>query len=82
MSLPRLNLSALTYNAAKWSLPGKALLGCALAGVVFVVGDLVYLGPSRERLHQVEAREVALQQQVAQRLGWPPALQRVRSSSN
>ncbi|RTY02650.1 pilus assembly protein [Pseudomonas sp. C 49-2] len=67
MSLPRLNLSALTHNAAKWPLPGKALLGCALAGVVFVVGDLVYLSPSRERLLQVEAREVALKQQIAQK---------------
>ncbi|KIQ12237.1 MULTISPECIES: pilus assembly protein PilP [Pseudomonas] len=74
MSLPRLNLSALTHNAAKWSLPGKALLGCALAGVVFVVGDLVYLSPSRERLHQVEAREVALQQQVAQKTGLAASL--------
>ena len=67
MSLLRLNLSALTHNAAKWPLPGKALLGCALAGLVFVVGDLAYLSPSRARLHQVEAREVALQQQVAQK---------------
>lgn len=67
MSLLRLNLSALTHNAAKWPLPGKALLGCALAGVVFVVGDLVYLGPARLQLHQAEAREVALQQQVAQK---------------
>lgn len=67
MSLPRLNLSALTHNTAKWPLPGKALLGCALAGVVFVVGDLVYLSPSRERLLQVEAREVALKQQIAQK---------------
>lgn len=67
MSLPRLTLSALTHNTAKWPLPGKALLGCALAGVVFVVGDLVYLSPSRERLRQVEAREVALQQHVTQK---------------
>lgn len=67
MSLPRLDLSALTHNAAKWPLPGKALLGCALAGVVFVVGDLMYLSPSRQRLHLVEAQEVALQQQVVQK---------------
>ncbi|UII71970.1 pilus assembly protein PilP [Pseudomonas sp. HN11] len=67
MSPLRLNLSALTHNAAKWPLPGKALLGCALAGLVFVVGDLVYLSASRARLQQAEAREVALQQQVAQK---------------
>ncbi|WP_426219254.1 pilus assembly protein PilP [Pseudomonas sp. DWRC2-2] len=75
MSLPRLNLSALTHNAAKWPLPGKALLGCALAGVVFVVGDLVYLSPSRERLRQVEAREVALQQQIAHKTGLAASLE-------
>jgi len=63
----RLNLSALTHNAAKWPLPGKALLGCAMASLIFVVGDLVYLSPSRQRLSQVEVREVALQQQVAQK---------------
>lgn len=26
MSLPRLDFSTLSYNAAKWSLPGKVLL--------------------------------------------------------
>jgi type IV pilus assembly protein PilO len=67
MSLPRLNLSVLTHNAAHWPLPGKALLGCALAGLVWVVGDLVWLSPSRERLHQAEVREVALQQQITQK---------------
>ncbi len=65
--LPRLNVSALTHNAAKWPLPGKALMGCALAGLVWVAGELVYLGPSRQRLHQVEAQEVALQQQIARK---------------
>jgi len=67
LSLPRLDLSALTHNAAKWPLPGKALLGCALAGAVFVVGDFIYLSPSRQRLHGVEAQEVVLQQQVVQK---------------
>lgn len=75
MSLLRLNLSALTHNAAKWPLPGKALLGCALAGLVFVVGDLVYLSPSRQRLHQVEAQEIALQQQVAQKTALAASLE-------
>jgi len=75
LSLPRLNLSALTHNTAKWPLPGKALLGCALAGVVFVVGDLVYLSPSRERLRQVEAREVAQQQQIAHKTGQAASLE-------
>lgn len=67
MSLPRLDICALTHNAAKWPLPGKALLGCALAGVVWVVGDLTCLSPSRARLHQVAAQEVALRQQLAQK---------------
>lgn len=67
MSLFWLKLRALTHNTEKWPLPGKALLGCALAGAVWVVGDLAYLNPSRERLYQVEAREVSLQQQVAQK---------------
>lgn len=67
MSLPRLDLSALTHNAAHWPLPGKVLLGGALAGLLFVVGDLVYLSPSRERLHQAEVREVVLQQQIKEK---------------
>ena len=75
MSLPRLDLPALTHNAAHWPLPGKALLGCALAGLVFVVGDLVCLSPSRERLHQAEVREVALQQQVAQKTALAASLE-------
>lgn len=75
MSLPRLNLSALTHNAAKWPLPGKALLGCALAAVLFVVGDLVYLSPSRQRLQRVEAQEVALQQHVTQKTALAASLE-------
>lgn len=75
MSLPRLDLSALTHNAAHWPLPSKALLGCALAGLVFVVGDLVYLSPARERLHQAEVREVALKQQVAQKTALAASLE-------
>ncbi|ONH54439.1 type IV pilus assembly protein PilO [Pseudomonas cedrina] len=73
--LPRLNFSALTHNAAKWPLPGKALLGCALAGLVGVAGELVYLGPSRQRLHQVEAQEVALQQQIARKTALAASLE-------
>ncbi|EZP63822.1 pilus assembly protein PilP [Pseudomonas sp. RIT357] len=67
MSLPGLEFSALTHNAAKWPLPGKVLLGCALAGIVLVVGDLLYLSSSRERLRQVEVQGVALQQQRAEK---------------
>lgn len=67
MSLSRLEFSALTHNAAKWPLPGKALLGCALAGVLLLVGDLAYLSPSRERLREVEVQGVALQQQLAEK---------------
>ena len=67
MSRPRLEFSVLTHTAAKWPLPGKVLLGCALAGVVLLVGDLVYLSPSRERLREVEVQEVSLQQQLAEK---------------
>ena len=67
MSLPRLDLSALTHNAAHWPLPGKVLLGGALAGLLFVVGDLVYLSPSREQLHQGEVREVVMNQQIKEK---------------
>lgn len=66
MSLPRLNLSTLSHNAAKWSLPRKALLGCALAGLVLVVGDIAYLSPSREQLRAGEAQEVALQRELVE----------------
>ncbi|WP_431701566.1 pilus assembly protein PilP [Pseudomonas sp. BR20] len=67
MSRPWLEFSALTHTAAKWPLPGKILLGCALAGVVLLVGDLVYLSPSRERLREVQVQEVSLQQQLAEK---------------
>jgi Tfp pilus assembly protein PilO/Tfp pilus assembly protein PilP len=67
MSRLWLEFSALTYTAAKWPLPGKILLGCALAGVLLLGGDLVYLGPSRERLREVEVQEVSLQQQLAEK---------------
>ncbi|AZF55478.1 Type IV pilus biogenesis protein PilO [Pseudomonas sp. R4-34-07] len=69
MSLPRLDFSALSYNAAKWPWPGKALLGCALAGLVLLLGEGVYLGASRERLHGLEAREQALQAQLEEKTG-------------
>ena len=75
MSLLWLKLRALTHNTEKWPLPGKALLGCALAGAVWVVGDLAYLSPSRGRLYQVEAREVSLQQQVAQKTAQSASLE-------
>lgn len=67
MSLPRLNFSTLSHNAAKWPLPGKALLGCALAGFVWVVGDSVLLSPSRERLHALEVQGAALQQHLSEK---------------
>lgn len=75
MSLPRLDISALTHNTAKWPLTGKALLGCALAGAVWVAGELAYLSPSRDRLHEAEAHEVALQQQLAQKAGLSASLE-------
>ena len=75
MSLPRLDLSALTHNAANWPLPGKALLGCALAAVVLVVGNLAYLSPSREQLRQAEAQEAALRAQLAQKTALAASLE-------
>ena len=69
MSLPRLDFSALSYNAAKWPWPARVLLGCALAGVVLLIGELLYLGPSRERLHGFQAREQALQRQLEENAG-------------
>jgi len=69
MSLPRLDFSALSHNAATWPWPGRALLGCALAGLVLLVGEVLYLGPSRERLHGFEAREQVLQQQFDEKAG-------------
>jgi len=78
VSLPRLDFSALTHNAAKWPLPAKALLGCALAGLVLWVGDGMYLSPSRERLQGIEAQGVVLQRQVAEKAGLAASLE-VRS---
>ena len=83
MSLPRLDFSMLSDNAAKWSLPGKVLLGCALAGVVLAIGEVSHGGPQRERLHGLEAREQALQQQLTEKTGLAASLelrtQQVRS---
>ncbi|MFT0474662.1 pilus assembly protein PilP [Pseudomonas antarctica] len=75
MSLPRLNFSTLSHNAAKWPLPGKALLGCALAGLVLLVGDSLLLAPARERQYALEAQEVALQQSLAQKTGLAASLE-------
>lgn len=75
MSLPRLDLSTLSHNATKWPLPGKALLGCALAGVVLWVGDGLVMGPSREQLKAAEAREVVLQHELEQKAGVASSLE-------
>lgn len=56
---------AFCANAANWPLPGKALLGGAVACLVWLLGDTLYLGASRDQLHQQQAREVDLQRQVA-----------------
>lgn len=83
MSLPRLDFSTLSDNAAKWSLPGKVLLGCALAGLVLAIGEVSHGGAQRERLHGLEAREQALQQQLSEKTGLAASLelrsQQVRS---
>jgi len=75
VSLPRLDFSALTHNAANWPLPAKALLGCALAGLVLWVGDGMYLSPSRERLEGIEAQGAVLQRQVAEKAGLAASLE-------
>ncbi|AZE58857.1 MULTISPECIES: pilus assembly protein PilP [Pseudomonas fluorescens group] len=67
MSLPRLDVSTLSHNAAKWPLPYRVLLGCLLVGLVLLVGEVLYLSPSRERLQGDEARGHALQQQLAEK---------------
>ncbi|KTC37776.1 pilus assembly protein [Pseudomonas sp. ABAC21] len=76
MSLPRLDLYALTHHAATWPLPGKVLLGCALAGLALVVGNSVVLAPSRERLQVLQAQEVALQQALSQKADLASSLER------
>ncbi|MDY7530466.1 pilus assembly protein PilP [Pseudomonas sp. Bout1] len=58
-------IAQLYRNAANWPLPGKALLGGALVGLLWVVGNTFYLSGSREQLHALEAQQVALEQQVA-----------------
>lgn len=67
MSLPRLDFSALSYNAAQWPLTGKVLLGCALAGLVLAVGEMLYIEPARVRLQEAQALEVVQQRQVAEK---------------
>ncbi|KRP64636.1 pilus assembly protein PilP [Pseudomonas orientalis] len=69
MSLSGLDFSALSYNAAKWPWPARVLLGCALGGLVLLVGEVSYLGASRERLHGLEAREQALREQIEEKAG-------------
>ncbi|WP_395609511.1 pilus assembly protein PilP [Pseudomonas sp. B22129] len=75
MSLPRLDFYSLSHNAAKWPLPGKALLGCALAGFVWGVGNGLLLNPSRERLQALEAQEAVLQQQFMEKTGLSAGLE-------
>ena len=41
MSRVRLDVGSLYHNAATWPLAGKLLSGCALAGLVLLVGDNV-----------------------------------------
>ncbi|MDR6575269.1 pilus assembly protein PilP [Pseudomonas extremaustralis] len=75
MSLPRLDFFALSHHAAKWPLPGKVLLGCALAGLVLVVGEAACLSPSRDRLKVLEVQEGGLRQQLAEKVGLVAALE-------
>ncbi|QOQ74115.1 pilus assembly protein PilP [Pseudomonas poae] len=69
MSLPRLDVFTLSHNAAKWPLPSKVLLGCALAASVWLVGDTWLLAPARERLNTLETQAAALQQALTQNAG-------------
>jgi Tfp pilus assembly protein PilO len=76
--LPRLaglEFATLCRNAANWPLPAKALLGCALVGLVWAAGDTFYLSASRQALHQQQGREAALQQQVAHKAGLAASLE-------
>lgn len=63
--LTELDIAQLYRNAANWPLPGKALLGGALVCLLWIAGNTFYLSGSREQLHQLEAQEVVLEQQVA-----------------
>lgn len=67
--LTELDLATLYRNAANWPLAGKALLGLVVACLCVGLGNTFYLSPSREQLHQQQAREVALQQEVASKAG-------------
>jgi type IV pilus assembly protein PilOP len=67
MSRVRLDVGSLYHNAATWPLAGKLLSGCALAGLVLLVGDRLYLDASQDRLRQAELNGVALEQQLAQK---------------
>lgn len=69
MSLPRLDFSTLSHNAAKWPLPARLLLGCALGGLVWGVGDGWLLAPARDQLHGLQAQTLTLQQQLTQKTG-------------
>lgn len=75
MSLPRLDVFTLSHNAAKWPLPSKVLLGCALAACVWLVGDTWLLAPARERLNMLETQAVALQQALTQKAGLADSLE-------
>ncbi|AIG04385.1 hypothetical protein HZ99_20170 [Pseudomonas fluorescens] len=63
MALPQ--LSMLYRNIAHWPLAGRLLVGAALALLVLVAGDAVYLGGAREALQRQEAGEITLRQQFA-----------------
>lgn len=67
MSRVRLDVGSLFHNAATWPLAGKLVSGCALVGLVLLLGDRVYLDASQERLRQAELKGVALEQQLAQK---------------
>lgn len=63
--LTELDIAQLYRNAADWPLPGKALLGGAVVCLLWIAGNSFYLSGAREQLRQMEAQEVALEQQVA-----------------
>ncbi|KAF1024994.1 MAG: hypothetical protein GAK37_02973 [Pseudomonas sp.] len=63
--LTQTDLFTLYRNAAQWPLSGKALAGCAVACLVAVLGNALFLGDARERLQQEQAREVALLEQIS-----------------
>jgi len=73
--LTELDIAQLYQNAVNWPLPGKALLGGAVVCLLWIAGNTFYLSGAREQLRQLEAQEVALEQQVALKISQAAGLE-------